>query len=310
MVGTSTTFVEHVTNEGYEPDSYDLTTAGTWPASTLDPTCTTEMSSTPMLQPGASADVCVKVEVPADAADNARSTNTVTATSTAESSVSASASLTSIAVATDTLLVDEDTNDPVDSAPYYAAALDANNIDFGSWDLTADPEMPQSYLTAHSTVVWFTGNSYPGPITPYENELKAFLDGGGHLFMSGQDILDQAAGTTSFVRDYLHIQWDGSETQNDKATDAVHSVSGNPVTDGIGDVPIDHSVLQAAFEDQISPIAPATAAFTDDATDPDALTVADGGYKVIFLAFPFEAYGSASQRADLMNRSFAWFGTP
>jgi uncharacterized repeat protein (TIGR01451 family) len=309
-VGTSTTFVEHVTNEGYEPDSYDLTTAGTWPASTLDPTCTTEMSSTPTLQPGASADVCVKVEVPADAADNARSTNTVTATSTAESSVSASASLTSIAVATDTLLVDEDTNDPVDSAPYYAAALDANNIDFGSWDLTADPEMPQSYLTAHSTVVWFTGNSYPGPITPYENELKAFLDGGGHLFMSGQDILDQAAGTTSFVRDYLHIQWDGSETQNDKATDAVHSVSGNPVTDGIGDVPIDHSVLQAAFEDQITPIAPATAAFTDDATDPDALTVADAGYKVAFLAFPFEAYGDATQRADLMNRTFAWFGTP
>ena len=27
--------------------------------------------------------------------------------------------------------------------------------------------------------------------------------------MSGQDILDQAAGTTAFVHDYLHIDWDG-----------------------------------------------------------------------------------------------------
>ena len=36
--------------------------------------------------------------------------------------------------------------------------------------------------------------------------------------MSGQDILDQAAGTTPFVHDYLHITWDGTETQNDKAT--------------------------------------------------------------------------------------------
>ena len=35
--------------------------------------------------------------------------------------------------------------------------------------------------------------------------------------MSGQDILDQAAGTTDFVHDYLHIDWDGTEIQNDKA---------------------------------------------------------------------------------------------
>ena len=309
-VGSSATFTEHVTNEGYEPDSYALTTSGAWAASTYDATCTTAMSSTPTLQPGSSADVCVKVAIPADAADNARSTNTVTATSSADSSLSASATLTSIAVATDALLVDEDTNDPVDSAPYYADALTANNVSFGTWDLSTDPEIPESYLAAHSTVVWFTGNSYPAPITPYESELKGFLDGGGRLFMSGQDILDQAAGTTSFVHDYLHIDWDGTEAQNDKATTAVHSVSGNPVTDGIGTVPIDHSVLNAAFEDQITPIAPATAAFTDDASDSDALSVADGGYKVVFLAFPFEAYGTASQRADLMARSLSWFGTP
>ena len=80
-------------------------------------------------------------------------------------------------------------------------------------------------------MVWFTGNSYPAPITPYESELAAFLDGGGRLLMSGQDILDQAAGTTDFVRDYLHISWDGSETQNDKATAAVAGVNGNPVSE-------------------------------------------------------------------------------
>ena len=71
--------------------------------------------------------------------------------------------------------------------------------------------------------------------------------------MSGQDILDQAAGTTPFVHDYLHISWDGTEVQNDKPTDAVHGVSGNPVSNGIGAVPLDHSVLNATFEDQITP---------------------------------------------------------
>ena len=77
--------------------------------------------------------------------------------------------------------------------------------------------------------------------------------------MTGQDILDQAAGTTAFVHDYLHIDWDGTETQNDKATAAVHGVAGNPVTDGIGTVPLDHSVLGAPFEDQITPIGAAHA---------------------------------------------------
>jgi len=87
-------------------------------------------------------------------------------------------------------------------------------------------------------------------------------------------------------------------------------VSGNPVTDGIGTVALDHSVLGATFEDQITPVAPATPAFTDDTSATDALTVADGSYKVAFLAFPFEAYGNAAAKADLMNRALTWFGAP
>lgn len=307
-VGTSASFVEHVTNEGFMPDSYALTTSSGWTATTYDATCTTPISTTPTVQPGDSADVCVKVDVPGGAADNATNDTTFTATSVADSGVSGSATLTTIAVAIDTLLVDQDGGAPNVQA-YYQDALAANGVAYSDWDLGANPELPQSYLTAHKTVIWFTGNSYPAPITPYEKELKALLDGGGRLFMSGQDILDQAAGTTAFVHDYLHIDWDGTEVQNDKPTADVHSVSGNPVTDGIGAVPIDHSVLGATFEDQITPIAPATPAFTDDAAETDALSVADASYKVVFLAFPFEAYGNASQKADLMDRALTWFGS-
>lgn len=249
------------------------------------------------------------VDVPADAAEQATNDTSFDATSVADSSVTASATLTTIAAQFDTLLVDNDTNDPIDSAPSYQAALDTDGVDYGYWDLAENPVVPASYLAAHTNIVWFTGNSYPAPIGPYESELAAFLDGGGRLLMSGQDILDQAAGTTPFVQNYLHIDWDGTEVQNDKATTAVHGVSGNPVTNGIGAVAIDHSVLNAAFEDQITPIAPATAAFTDDNAATDALTVADGGYKVVFLAFPFESYGNAAEKAQLMNLVLTWFGS-
>lgn len=303
-VGTDVAYTVHLTNAGFQPDSYALSTTGTWPSATYDATCTSPLSATGTIAPGESADVCVTVSVPATAANDATSDTTLTATSAADGAVSATATLTTIAVAVDVLLVDEDLGAP-DVESYYEAAL--GETPFSRWDLSEDPDLPASYLTAHTTVVWFTGNAYPAPITPYEAELRAFLDGGGRLFMSGQDILDQAAGTTAFVRDYLHIDWDGTETQNDKATASVTGVAGNPVTDGIGAVPLDHSVLGATFEDQVTPIAPATTAFTDDTAEPDALTVAAGPYKVVFLAFPFEAYGTAAQKADLMGRVLTYF---
>jgi uncharacterized repeat protein (TIGR01451 family) len=303
-VGTDASYTVQLTNGGFLADSHALSASSTWPATVYDPTCTTPLTSTPAVQPGDSVDVCVRVSVPATAANAATSDTTITASA---GSVSGTATLTTIAVAVDTLVVDEDLGAPnVES--YYRDALSANGTQFSYWDLSADPEIPVSLLTAHKNVVWFTGNAYPGPITPYESELQAFLDGGGRLFLSGQDILDQAAGTTAFVSDYLHVDWDGTERQNDKATAAVHSVTGNAVTDGIGSVPLDHSVLNAAFEDQITPLAPATAAFTDDSSEPDALNVATGPYKVVFLAFPFEAYGTAAQKADLMHRVLTYFG--
>ena len=305
-VGADASYTVHLTNGGFQPDSYALSASGTWTATAFDATCTTPLTATGTVAPGDTVDVCVKVSVPAAAANGSTSDTTLTATSSADPSVTGSATLTTIAVSVDTLLVDEDLGGP-DVQKFYQDALTANGAGFSYWDLSADPEIPVSLLTAHKNVVWFTGNAYPGPITPYEAELKAFLDGGGHLFMSGQDILDQAAGTTTFVHDYLHIDWDGSEAQNDKATASVTGVTGNPVGDGAGTVPLDHSVLGANFEDQITPVGPATAAFTDATSAPDALTVADAGYKVVFLAFPFEAYGTAAQKAALMGKVLTYF---
>jgi hypothetical protein len=211
----------------------------------------------------------------------------------------------------DTLLVDEDGNAP-DTQSYYTTALTTAGIPFQVWDLKADgATLPQAFLLDFKNVVWYTGNSYPDPIGPYESELEAFLNqpGGGHLLMSGQDILDQAAGTASFFSDYVHINWDGSEAQNDKPTTAVHSVTGT-LTDGIGAIPLDHTVLGATFEDEITPTGTAQAIFTDDASQPDGLSYSDSsGYKIVFLAFPLEAYGSAADKANFVQKVNSFFGS-
>jgi photosystem II stability/assembly factor-like uncharacterized protein len=308
--GSSVTYELHLRNLGYNDDSYDVTKSGTFDSHLFQADCTTALPATVgPITPGATRDLCVQVDIPANAANNAVDVTTVTATSVGDPSVSDSATVTTTAAAAHTLLVDEDGDGP-DVQSYYSAALTAAGVEFNTWDLRQDPEIPSAFLNSYTNVVWFTGNSYPAPIGPYESKLASFLDGGGNLFMSGQDILDQEGGTTAFVHDYLHIDWDGSETQNDKGTDVVNGVAGNAVTDGIGAVTLDHEVLGAEFEDQITPIDPAATAFTDETDAADGLNIDTGTYRVVFIAFPFEAYGDAAAKTNLMTRVFAYFGAP
>jgi uncharacterized repeat protein (TIGR01451 family) len=314
-VGTNVDYKVTLTNSGFNADSYKLTSAGgTWTVSYLDATCTNPLAAdtTASVPSGASLDVCVRVAVPASAADAATSTATVTATSVGSAAVSAAGSVKTIAVNVGTLLVDNDTNAPVDSQPVYRDALNSATLPHQVWDLNLDDNLPLNYMKAFDTVVWFTGNSWPQPLAPYEGKLISYLQGGGHLFMSGQDILDQSGGTTTFAHDYLHVNWDGSETQNDKNTDNVIGITGT-LTDGVGTVPLPGTFLGANFENRITPIAPAVPIFTDETPGPDnkrGLSVSTGGYKVVFLPFAFEAYGSAAQRTDLVNRVKGYFAAP
>jgi uncharacterized repeat protein (TIGR01451 family) len=296
--GTTVNYPFTVTNLGFNDDTYALSASGTtFSATVLDATCTDPQPSI-SVGSGATAEVCVSVAIPGGAANGDEDTATFTATSTGDASVSDSGTARTIAVALDTLVVDGDAGIP-DVEDVYTEALDAAGVTYNVWDLEEDPNLPAGYMQAHTNIVWFTGNVWPQPITQYEDRLAAFLDGGGRLAMSGQDILDQNGGTTDFVHDYLHVLWDGSETQNDIPTDNVTSEDGNVVTDGIGTIALDMTILGGAqFSDQLTLADPATVAFRDDEGEPDALTVAAGDYKVFFAVFPIETYGTADDRAD------------
>ena len=57
----------------------------------------------------------------------------------------------------------------------------------------------------------------------------------------------------------------------------------------------------------MTPNGTAQAAFTDDAGSPDALSYG-GTYKVVFLGWGLESYGTTAQKANLIQRTFAFFG--
>ncbi|HET7338752.1 MAG TPA: hypothetical protein VFK22_04335 [Candidatus Dormibacteraeota bacterium] len=312
--GSSQTYTETIKNLGYKTDHFNLSaTGGTFPVTFYNSTCATPITTTPDLIAGATFDVCVKVTPPTTATDGTSSTSIVTAAS-ASSTDNASASITTIAVTVDTLLVDEDShaNDQPPSAsapetlPYYDNALTSAGIAHDIWDLDKNPTLPIKYMEAFKNIVWFTGVSYPGPILPYERSLAAYLDNGGHLMLSGQDLLDQAAGTTDFVHNYLHVTWDGSEAQNDKATNAFHSVPGS-ISDGLGVVNRD-PVLGTPFMDELTLNGTATPVYTDDAGKTDALSFS-GTYKVVFMAFGFEEYGTAADKTAAITRIFNFFAS-
>jgi len=304
-------------NLGFNADSYSLVISGNaWPTSLWNANFTSPVSSTGNVSSGGTFVIGVKVSVPAAATSGQQDTVSVKATSVSHPATTATATIQTTAVTRPILMVDEDGNAP-DVSGIYAAALNNTGFPYDTWDLATSPTVPLGYLKAHNVLVWFTGQSYPDPLGPYETELASYLDSGGRLFLSGQDILDQAAGSAPFVLNYLHVNWDGTESHNDVGTASVSGVLTSPVTSGIGTLPLDFASLGFSdFADAIVPTAPAIPAFTLNpalggklpAGTPDALSVAQGNYKVVFLAFPYEVMGTPADRTNVMVRVLSFFG--
>jgi hypothetical protein len=307
--GQSVTYTVSLHNLGTQADRYDLTSSGNaWSTTFWNASFTTQITRTAVVTSDGTITVGVKVSIPANQPNGATDTATVKATSVGNPTKSATGTIKTLAVTLNILLVDEDGNAP-DVKSYYQDALQHAGYAYNYWDLTANPDLRISYIKAHTVIVWFTGSSYPGPITPYESELTTFLNGGGRLFMSGMDILDQDAGTTAFVHNYLHINWDGTDVQNDIGTTSITAVPTNTVMAGLGTLPVDVAALFGDdFSDEITPIAPAVPALRDSSGKTNTLTVSAGNYKVVFLAFPFEAITSRSDRTAVMSRSIKYFG--
>ncbi len=310
--GQSVLYNVTIQNLGFNTDNFNVSaTYGTFTATVWNAARTSQIAQTGNLSPGATADVVLKVAIPPNAANGATDTATLNVQSQGNTAITTTATARTTAVTYNVLLVDNDDGAPnVES--YYQAALTGGGYSYNYYDLRTAPGhvLPANYLKAHRYVVWFTGASYPGPLLPYENELTDYLNGGGRLFMSGDDILDQSAGTTAFVHDYLHVDWDGTERQNDTGTVSATSLLTSPVSSGLGVLAVNNGAVGLAdFNDQITPIFPAEPTFLDDTGEPNALQVDSGAYKVVFLAFPFEATGNFVQRVTLMDRVLKYFAS-
>ncbi len=219
------------------------------------------------------------------------------------------------------LIVDDDGGQAFQT--YYEAAV----LMSGRSYLTVTTPPTAADMAMFESVVWLTGNDFSTTLTATDQaELAAFLDAGGRLFISGQDI-GYDIRTDAFYADYLHASY----VQDDVGLGGVLGDPLNPVGYGFAfEIQGGSGANNQAYPSEIDVIGPALTAFIYDESVPSAsvtandvvkdqveadgitssgtagLTFDNGTHKLVYFAFGFEAIAQEMDRGMLMDRILDW----
>ena len=208
------------------------------------------------------------------------------------------------------LLVDDDYDglgNLYDDQVYYSSALADLGIGYALWSVADDADgPPQSVLDLYRGVVWLTGRDWDFTLTMSDQgALAGYLDQGGRLFVSGQDIgMDLARETPAapFYEDYLHARYLLDDS-------GYRDVSGYGIMSGL-ELTIqggDGADNQARPSD-IDAVGDASGLFYYADGDWAATAFADDTYRVAYFAFGFEAISSYAHRRETMRRVLEFLG--
>ncbi len=206
------------------------------------------------------------------------------------------------------LLVDDDGAEEFED--YFTAACDFTTFTYGLWDrntMAVDADI----LSNFDIVVWFTGLSFPTLDDDDRAALGTFMDNGGHLFATGQDIgwelHDLGGAAYDWYQQYLHANWIADDT-NDYT---LEGVDGDPVSNLV-DVVIQggDGANNQEYPDWIDAgDGTATVIWNYDASRRGAIRSDDGTNRVVYLGFGFEAIDNPVTRRTVMHRALNWLTT-
>ncbi|MBM3189506.1 MAG: hypothetical protein FJZ90_12370, partial [Chloroflexi bacterium] len=209
------------------------------------------------------------------------------------------------------LLVDAEAWRGDRGATYQAQALDVLLYSHDLWQVRNPPsDVPSANkMGSYDVVIWVQPKYSPGYISAW-GVLGAYLDGGGALLMSGQDIgyWDQAQGyAPTDYRRFLGVRYQA----DDGGLGVISGLAGK-LLDGL----------------QLTPNTTDSAA---NQTEPDALALADALtegvctypsgqlagvqlsaclYRAVYFGFGLEGVGPLASRAEAMRRAISWLVTP
>lgn len=200
------------------------------------------------------------------------------------------------------LVVDDDFDDggtAYDDQAYYTQTLESLNVSYNVWSVPDDGNGPPlDKLRQYRGVIWLTGRDWDYTLTAADQAaLAAYLDSGGRLFVSGQDIGWDIARTTAppFYRDYLHAGYLADDSGSRELAGASF-LSGLTVTIEGGD-----GANNQADPSEITVAGDGAGIFryTDD-NNWAATAYANDTYRVVYLAFGFEGINTSTDRQKVM----------
>ncbi len=225
----------------------------------------------------------------------------------------------------DVLIVDDDGGQ--DYETYYQAALDSAGKSHGTLD-NATTLIDTERMAPFSAVVWFTGEATPVLTGEDREAISGYLDGGGRLFISGQDIASALCDSASGESDSSAVVWFESTFSaayhiENTGEFLLNGIPGNSISNGCTlSVSGGDGAGNQTAPDILAPIFGATLfaypvfrysniwEYLPGVTAMAAFTVSTGISRVVYFAFGFEAIDNAADRALVMERIMAYFAGP
>lgn len=204
------------------------------------------------------------------------------------------------------LLVDDDGGESTQT--YFESSLQNNGYLYQKWTEETQGNVELSELERYTVVVWDCGwGGSPG--SHNRSTLSSFLDNGGRLFISGEDIgwslnHDGDPGMIDWYEDYLHATY----VADDSGFRSLDGFAGDPISDGMSfTLNGTDSAMNQEYPSEITPRSGATSIFEYESGVDGALRY-ETGHREVYLAFGFEGVTGASTRDLLMSRVIEWLG--
>ena len=217
----------------------------------------------------------------------------------------------------DILIVNDDHLPPVfpwdyDAERFYKEPLYTRGETYHVWNTNLSGTPDGETLKDYGIVIWFTGVSEPAIIPEDVASLTAFLDAGGNLIISGQDIAADLQGTP-FLSDYLR-----AEFVADSSSDIwLNPVPADPITGDLNMLSIlsgDYGANNQNSPDEILALEGARPMLTFYDSGQTAALRYMNDYRIVYFSVGFESIvdffdvdNSLELRADMLQRIFSWF---
>ncbi|HNQ68673.1 MAG TPA: serine hydrolase [Bacteroidales bacterium] len=194
------------------------------------------------------------------------------------------------------------------SSEYFAESIISAGKSVREYDLNLFGVPTSDKLLNFDAIVWFTGLDNEAVHTVLnENEqilISEYLDAGGKLFISSQNISDAVSGS-DFMSDYLRAEQTYSDYTGTLRIVGIDTVS---ISDDLDFYITGGDGTNTQYSPScVSPINGSELLFKYYGTQNGGGVFYDGDYKLVFLPFCFSSIDNQSDRDVLMSRILAFF---